>query len=270
MRGVSRAARPRPMPPELADPVVWSDVECGSYAADLPLWERLAAECGDPILELGCGSGRVALHLGRLGHRVIGLDIEPALARSVSERAASEGLAVEGAVGDARALDLGRRFRLVLAPMQMAQLLAGTRELAAMLRGVAAHLIVGGTAAFALLDPGAAVPEEHEGQDANPLPDVRERNGWAFSSLPLPVRRRGGTTEVRRLRQAVSPAGELSEAMDVIRLSPLAPERLEAEARGAGLEPAGRCQIPPTEIHVGSVAVLLRAPVPPGTAEGSP
>ncbi|HEV2726755.1 MAG TPA: class I SAM-dependent methyltransferase, partial [Solirubrobacterales bacterium] len=68
---------------------IWHDVECGSYAADLPLWEELAERCGGPVLELGCGTGRVALHLARRGHRVIGLDRDRELILEFSERAAN-------------------------------------------------------------------------------------------------------------------------------------------------------------------------------------
>ncbi len=41
--------------------VVWHDIECSAYRADLPLWRELAAEYGDPILDVGAGTGRVAL-----------------------------------------------------------------------------------------------------------------------------------------------------------------------------------------------------------------
>jgi len=54
--------------------VIWHDVECGGYEGDLALWRELAA-AGGPILDLGCGTGRVALDLARRGHRVHGLDL---------------------------------------------------------------------------------------------------------------------------------------------------------------------------------------------------
>jgi SAM-dependent methyltransferase len=55
--------------------VIWHDVECGAYAEDLFLWRSLAAEHGDPVLDVGAGTGRVALDLARHGHRVTALDI---------------------------------------------------------------------------------------------------------------------------------------------------------------------------------------------------
>ena len=75
----------------LDEAVVWHDVECGSYAADLPLWRRLAAERGGPVLDLGCGTGRVALDLAAQGHDVTGLDVEPALVAEFAARARGSG-----------------------------------------------------------------------------------------------------------------------------------------------------------------------------------
>ena len=41
---------------------------------DLPFWNKLANEMGDPILELGCGTGRLLLPLIQAGHEVVGID----------------------------------------------------------------------------------------------------------------------------------------------------------------------------------------------------
>jgi len=45
--------------------VVWHDLECGAYLEDLPVWQRLAAQHGNPILDVGAGTGRVTLDLAR-------------------------------------------------------------------------------------------------------------------------------------------------------------------------------------------------------------
>ncbi|HEX5609385.1 MAG TPA: class I SAM-dependent methyltransferase [Solirubrobacterales bacterium] len=229
---------------------IWHDVECGSYAADLPLWEELAQTAGGPVLELGCGTGRVALHLARRGHEVVGLDSDPELIAALRERA--EGLPVEALAADARDFSLEEPVALVLAPMQFLQLLGDSEERLACLRCIAACLRPGGAVAAALVEempePDGAAP---------PLPDVREVDGWVYSSLPTEAALAAGEIRLRRLRQTVSPGGELSEEPNEIRLRTFPAHQLEAEAAQVGLRAGQRRSIAYTEAHVGSVVSIL-------------
>jgi SAM-dependent methyltransferase len=229
---------------------IWHDVECGSYGADLPLWEELAERCGGPVLELGCGTGRVALHLARRGHEVIGLDRDPELLAVLAERAGD--LPVAALEADARDFELESPASLVLAPTHLLQLLADSGERAESLRCVAAALRPGGIFAAAIIEempePDGAPP---------PLPDVREVDGWVYSSLATEAAIGPGEIIVRRLRQTVSPRGSLSEEPNEVRIATFAAEVLEAEAEPFDLVPAGRREIAATDIHVGSLVVLL-------------
>lgn len=230
---------------------VWHDVEFGSYAADLPLWEELARDAAGPVLELGCGTGRVGLHLARRGQEVVGLDWDEGLVAAFHERGA--GLPARAIAGDARDFDLETEFGLVLAPMQLLQLLEGAAEREACLAHVAAHLRPGGTVALAIVEAMPAPVDEPP-----PVPDAREVDGWVYSSLPIEARVADGEILVRRLRQTVAPDGKLSEAVDEVRLRELDAATLEREATRAGLRPAGRRRVSPTPEHVGSIVVLLR------------
>jgi SAM-dependent methyltransferase len=231
---------------------IWHDVECGAYEADLPLWGELAAANGGQVLELGCGTGRVALWLARRGAAVAGLDREPELLEALRARAAADGLPVRAELADASDFDLGARFGLVLAPMQLIQLLDGAGARAAGLRAIAAHLAPGGLAALAIVE---AAPT---GVPSSPLlPDVREQDGFVYSSLPLGALSDGDSLLVDRLRQLVDPGGRLTESRDQVRLQLISAEQLEAEAGAAGLRPAGRRRIEATDSHVGSTVVLL-------------
>ena len=236
--------------------VIWHDVECGAYKGDLALWRELAAGAGSPILDLGCGTGRVALDLARQGHAVHGLDLDLELVSAFNARAAAAGLAAEATAGDAREFALGDEFAIVLAPMQLVQLLEGPAERIDCLRCARRHLRPGGALAVAIVD---GFPDELTEEAPPPLPDTREVDGWVYSSLPLDAALDAGAIVVRRLRQVVSPAGELSDELDEIPLRLLRAETLEAEAREAGLAPAGRREVAPTDSHVGSVVVLLEA-----------
>jgi SAM-dependent methyltransferase len=233
-----------------ASAAIWHDVECGSYAADLPLWEELAERCGGPVLELGCGTGRVALHLARRGHEVVGLDSDPHLLATLALR--GEQLPVNTLEADARAFELESPASLVLAPTHLLQLLADSAERAECLRCVAAAMRPGGLLAAAIIE---AMPEPDGAPP--PLPDVREVDGWVYSSLAVEAAIGPGEIVVRRLRQLVSPQGSLSEEPNEVRIATFTADAFEAEAAAFGLVPAGRREIGATELHVGSLVVLL-------------
>lgn len=239
----------------LDESVIWHDVECASYVADLDVWRRLADERRGELLDIGCGTGRVALDLAALGHNVTAIDSDPALVAALATRARERGLRVRTVVADARSFELGRTVALAIAPMQVLQLLGGEQGRAALLRHVHAHLEPGGLFAAALADPFEDVPEE---ELLPPLPDVREEAGWVFSSTPVAMRPEANGTAIDRLRQAVSPQGELTESMTTIVLDQLGPERLEAEADGL-FRALPRRSVPETDGYVGSTVVVLEA-----------
>ena len=244
-------ATPPPFPDAAA---AWHDVECASYAADLPLWRELAQASNGPVLDLGCGTGRVALDLSMRGHDVTGLDADPALVRAFDARARRAGLAARAHTLDVRSFELGRRFGLAVAPMQVAQLLGGSDGRRAMLAAVRRHLVHGSILAVALADPFEGTVA---GESLPPLPDVREVEGWVFYSMPVALRGAPGATEIDRLRQVVSPSGELSEELVTIVLDDVDPDELERAGELLGYRRLERLEVPPTEDYVGSTVVVL-------------
>jgi SAM-dependent methyltransferase len=230
---------------------VWHRVEHSGYDADLVVWRELAAEVDGPVLDLGAGMGRVATDLASRGHDVTALDTDAELLQGLDAGSHP----VRTVVADARGFDLADDFALVIAPMQLVQILGGHDGRSAMLACVHRHLIPGGTFAAAIADPHDAIPGAEQ---EPPLPDVLEHDGWVFSSQPCSVREEGGQVVVERRRQAVSPEGALDEETALIELDVVSAERLEDEARAAGLEPAGRRAVAETLDHIGSAVVICR------------
>ena len=236
--------------------VIWNEVECGDYDADLPLWEELAAALkeDDAILELGCGAGRVVHHLAaRLPQLVIGVERDPNMVVAVWERC--HGIGGDAEIYDVRDFMFSTEFGLVLAPMQLIQLLADRRERMACLNCVRDSMAPGARAAFAIVEDLPPAPES----SLPPLPDVREIDGWIYSSLPLEAVVEGDLIRLRRLRQTVAPDGTMKEEPNEVELRAISADELEEEAEEAGLLPLERREIPATEAHVGSTVVMLEA-----------
>jgi SAM-dependent methyltransferase len=246
-----------PRVPAASLEAIWHDVECGAYSADLPFWVELASTAPGPVLELGAGTGRIALQLADAGLEVVALDSSATLLAELAARAEARRVEVQTVCADARRLELDRDFGAVLAPMQFVHLLGGSRQRVELLRVIGGHLRAGAIVAAALLAEDATAVAVEPGVTL--LPDVRELDGWVYSSLPIEVAVVPGGAEIRRMRQVVSPAGELSEEAYSIHLDARTAEQFEAEAETAGLRPRERLEIPATDDHVGSTICILES-----------
>ena len=168
--------------------VIWHELECGSYTEDLTLWRDLARASGDPVLDVGAGTGRVTLELARQGHAVTALDLDGELLAQLA--AAGDGLDVSTVVADARDFALETTFALCIVPMQTIQLLGGARERQAFLACAGRHLRPGGMLAIAIADELEPFDADADAFVVAPLPDVCERDGVVYSSRPTAIRER--------------------------------------------------------------------------------
>jgi SAM-dependent methyltransferase len=236
--------------------IVWHDVECGGYSADLPLWRELADAEAGPVLDVGAGAGRVALDLARQGHEVAALDRDGELLAELAARAGAEGLDVRTEEADAAGFELGGPpFGLILVPMQTIQLLPGRAARAAFLHSARDHLAAGGLVALAV----AEELEPFELDLTHPLPpDTGERDGWRYRSFPVAIRARGDRVVLERVRELIAPDGSRSSEDDAVTLCTLSARDLEVEGRAAGLAPEPPRWIAETDAHLGSTVVLLR------------
>lgn len=74
------------------------------------IWKLLCLVQGSPVLELGCGYGRITNRMAEKGARVTGLDTSPILLKKAKSDAAESGMDVEYVLGDMRSLPWRDRF----------------------------------------------------------------------------------------------------------------------------------------------------------------
>jgi ubiquinone/menaquinone biosynthesis C-methylase UbiE len=155
---------------------------------DVPFWRNLARQAGGRVLELGCGTGRISLPLGRAGVRLIGIDrSERMLARARTRaRRARLSNTISLIRGDIRATPFaGSNFSMVMAPYGVLQSLLRERDLAATLKEVHRVLESAGTLGIELV---ADLPSWKEYTKRVSLKGWRGRRGGAHLTLLETVR----------------------------------------------------------------------------------
>ena len=235
--------------------VIWHDLECGSYAEDLPLWHELAQRQRGSVLEIGAGTGRVTLELARAGHQVTALDNDHELLAALADRA--HGLPVEIQRADARDFWLARRFALCIVPMQTVQLFGGRDGRLSFLRCARAHLEPGGLVAITLAS-GLETYDCQE-EEVSLVPDMTEVDGVVYCSQPSSISSHQDRFILVRRREKVDREGRRSMWEDAIELDQLTPAELAREARAIGLRQTGRRNIAATAEYAGSEVVIIGA-----------
>src|SRR6187551_3241538 len=125
-------------------------------SSDAAFYRELARESGGPVVEVGCGTGRVLLPIAALGIPCVGVDPSPAMLAVL--RAKNPPPTVELVEGRMQTFELGgRRFPLVTAPFRVFQHLLDVEAQLAALANVRRHLAPGGAFALDVFDPKLAV-----------------------------------------------------------------------------------------------------------------
>jgi len=124
---------------------------------DVNFFVAAAKESGGPVLEIGCGTGRVLIPTAKAGVEILGLDASPAMLAVCREKLVRESAETQARAslteGDMRQFDLGREFRLVTIPFRPFQHLMTVDDQLACLATVHRHLREGGQLVLDLFNP---------------------------------------------------------------------------------------------------------------------
>src|SRR2546422_5457054 len=144
---------------------------------DVPFWRRVAADANGPVLELGCGTGRVTRPLARAGIDIVGID-RSAKMLDRARRSATASRFMKLVRGDIRQLPFANRsFPMVIAPYGILQSLIRPNDLTATLTSVARVVAPGGIFGVDL------VPDLPNWREYRDRVQLRGRNGAAHLTL---------------------------------------------------------------------------------------
>jgi SAM-dependent methyltransferase len=168
-----------------------------SVVEDVAFYVEEARGAGGPVVELGVGTGRIAVPVAEAGVQVIGVDSSAAMLEVCAERAAAAGVAerLDLRLGDLRNPPVRERVPLVTCPFRAYLHLRSDAERREALGRARELLVPGGRLVFDVFTPGADDIAETHGRWLEREPGIFERADWDTSSRTL-------TLSVRDDRQA--------------------------------------------------------------------
>jgi len=167
-----------------------------SVTEDVPFYVDEARRVSPgPVVELGVGTGRIAVPIAVEGIRVIGVDSSAGMLEVARERAESAGVAdlVELRLGDLRAPPVTERVELVICPFRSYLHLRTDEERLRALRAARDLLVPGGRLVFDVFTPGADDIAETDGRWLEREPEIFERADWDTEARTLTLSVRGPT-----------------------------------------------------------------------------
>jgi SAM-dependent methyltransferase len=149
---------------------------------DVASYVEAAREFGGPVLEIGCGTGRVLIPTARAGVPIVGLDLSPRMLDICRERLDQEPEEVRSRArlvqADMRDFDLGRTFQLVTTPFRPFQHLTTVEDQLACLRCIYHHLVGGGRLILDLFNPSLEMlVADNLGQELGDEPEFTMPDG---------------------------------------------------------------------------------------------
>jgi SAM-dependent methyltransferase len=164
---------------------------------DVPFYVELAKESGGPVLELGVGTGRIAIPTAAAGVRVVGVDTSPGMLEVAREQAELAGVAelVDLHIGDLRKPGVRGKFPLVTSPFRAMLHLETEADRRMALRAIRKLVAPGGRFVFDVFEPSHEDIEETHDRWLEREPGIFELAQWHEESRTLILRLRSEDSE---------------------------------------------------------------------------
>ena len=166
-----------------------------SVVEDVDFYVAEAVRSGGPVLELGVGTGRIAVPIARAGVAVVGVDSSEEMLAVAREQAELAGVDLDLRFGDMRDPPVDEQFALVVTPFRTLLHMQTDDDRRAALAAVRARLREGGRFVFDVFTPGADDIAETHGRWIEREPGIFERADWDQESRTLVLRVSGNGAE---------------------------------------------------------------------------
>lgn len=199
-------------------------VESKGGGDDLPFYLNKANKYGDPILELGCGTGRITIPLAKEGYSITGLDLLNSMLKEAKRKSKEAGVEIEWIEGDMIDFSLNKKFNYILMPAVAFNWLLDLESIEKCLNCVKKHLTNNGRFIFNAFNPNfnllirdpskTYLNAEFHDPDGKGLITVRENNIY------------NKATQINKVRYHYSIAGKT--IINELNLRMIFPQELDA------------------------------------------
>lgn len=197
------------------------DLEHAGLTADVALYVELARGAHGPVLELGCGTGRVLAPLVRAGATVAGVDCSAPMLERARARLSASGVPPERwrlVHADARALQLPDRFALVLAPLDFLSYFPADADQRAVLAAVRRHLLPTGQFVVDLSFPPTSLHDQPQGVFVHQWTHRQPDGSVVTKSWVREIDPASQVQHLRAFYDVVHPDGRVRRWVHVLRL----------------------------------------------------
>jgi SAM-dependent methyltransferase len=216
------------------------DLENAGFTEDLDFWLGLAEAHGDPVLELGCGTGRVLLNLARRGYSITGVDDAPEMLARLEAKlnaASSRHLAHPPVLIQAsmEAFEAAGPFRLAIVPFNTFMHLLTLEDQLAALGRIHQHLAPGAILALDVINPAEAYAAPEQGLTLERTFADGDATVQQFASVALD--RAAQLARITWLYDATAPDGALHRTTVPLTLRYTFPGEMRLLLERAGFAP---------------------------------
>jgi 2-polyprenyl-3-methyl-5-hydroxy-6-metoxy-1,4-benzoquinol methylase len=210
------------------------DVMHEKLVADTNFFVEEAVRIGGPVLEVACGTGRIAIPIAKKGIEIVGLDISEGMLSEAKKKSDQENLKIEWVHADCRDFNLNKKFKLIFIPFNSMQHLHDLRSIESFFSNVKKHLAIGGVFIIDVFNPSVSILARGK-QDRQKVMDLTDPQTGLKATIEETINYEIAT-QINRVKWYYSLESEKDYKIDELNMRCFFPQELEALVKYNGFE----------------------------------